>query len=45
MYKKMGMKNITCKLYEGGRHEMINETNREEVMKDIIYWLNKQLVL
>lgn len=29
------------KLYEGGRHEIINETNRAEVYKDIGDWLLK----
>ena len=27
-------------LYPGGRHEMLNETNREEVYEDILHWLN-----
>ena len=30
------------KLYEVGRHEMLNEINKEEVMKDIISWLNER---
>lgn len=29
-----------CKVYEGARHELLNETNREEVSTDIITWLN-----
>ncbi len=28
------------RLYPGGRHEMLNETNYEEVQKDILDWLN-----
>ncbi|MDP4091097.1 MAG: alpha/beta hydrolase [Bacillota bacterium] len=39
-YKSYGIKDITYKLYKDGRHEMLNETNRYEVMKDIIHWLN-----
>ena len=35
-YINLGVKNVSCKLYEGGRHEMLNEINKEEVMKDII---------
>ena len=41
-YVNLGVKNVSCKLYEGGRHEMLNEINKEEVMKDIISWLNER---
>lgn len=39
-YKNLGIKDIKYKLYKDGRHEMLNETNREEVMNDIIKWLD-----
>ncbi len=39
-----GIKNVTKKLYPGGRHEMINETNRDEVMNDILDWIQHQIV-
>ncbi|MEG0856379.1 MAG: alpha/beta hydrolase [Terrisporobacter sp.] len=39
-YRRLGVKDVTCKLYDDGRHEMLNEINKEEVMKDIISWLN-----
>ena len=42
-YKKSDHQNVECKLYENGRHEMLNETNRDEVFQDILSWLNKQL--
>lgn len=42
-YVNLGVKNVSCKLYEGGRHEMLNETNKEEVMTDIISWLDETL--
>jgi alpha-beta hydrolase superfamily lysophospholipase len=32
----------TC-YYSGGRHEMLNETNRDEVTKDIVTWLGRTL--
>lgn len=35
MYRKAGIKNLSLKLYDGARHEILNETNREEVFKDI----------
>lgn len=37
---KVGYKNITKKLYENMRHEVLNEVNREIVYKDIINFLN-----
>ena len=31
------------KLYEGGRHEMLNEANRDEVYRDVLSWLERRL--
>lgn len=42
-YQKIGIKDLTCKLYKDARHEILNETNREEVMADIINWLNHRV--
>lgn len=42
-YIKLGVKDVTCKLYEDGRHELLNEINREEVFEDIICWLNNKI--
>jgi alpha-beta hydrolase superfamily lysophospholipase len=41
-YKDAGMKDIEKLYYPGGRHEMLNEINREEVIGDIIQWLDQQ---
>ncbi|MFY9295541.1 MAG: alpha/beta hydrolase [Caldicoprobacterales bacterium] len=43
MYKSIGMTNISYKIYPGGRHEMLNELNRDEVIEDIITWLNTSI--
>lgn len=40
-YQKIGIKNLTLKLYPGGRHEMFNEINRKEVVTDMMDWINK----
>ena len=40
-FKRAGMKDITIKLYPEGRHEMLNEINREEVYQDILDWIQK----
>ena len=31
---------VTLKVYPGGRHEMLNETNRDEVVGDLRAWLD-----
>ena len=42
-YKKAGINDLTLKIYEGGRHEMLNEINKEEVEQDFINWLNHRI--
>lgn len=42
-YKNAGIENLTLKLYKEGRHEMLNEINKEEVEKDVLNWLNKMI--
>jgi hypothetical protein len=34
---------ISYRLYKNGRHEILNESNRDEVERDLITWLNGQL--
>ncbi len=43
MYKNTGISDISMKLYEGARHEILNEINKDEVYNDILNWLNKHL--
>lgn len=38
-----GSANPEIKLYEGARHEIYHETNREEVIGDLLDWLERQL--
>jgi alpha-beta hydrolase superfamily lysophospholipase len=33
---------VTVTLYPGARHEILNETNRDEVTADIIGWLTER---
>lgn len=42
--QEAGLENITLTLYEGGRHELINETNRDEVMRDIFRWIEEEVL-
>ena len=39
-YKSAGLA-VTLKVYPGGRHEMLNETNRAEVVADLRAWLDR----
>ena len=41
--KDAGVQNIECKLYPGARHELLVETNKQEVFADIADWLDRQL--
>lgn len=38
-YKKCGYQDVEIKLYEGDRHEILNETDRDRVYEDIRLWL------
>jgi alpha-beta hydrolase superfamily lysophospholipase len=40
-WKATGAKDITYDLYKDGRHEMLNEINREEVINNCIQWIRK----
>jgi len=41
--KSAGVRDIDCKLYPEGRHEMLNETNRLEVYGDLLAWLDSRI--
>lgn len=42
-FEKHGTRDLSLKLYAGGRHEMHNELNREEVFSDVLAWLEKHI--
>jgi alpha-beta hydrolase superfamily lysophospholipase len=44
-YRAAGIANVSEKYYPGGRHEMLNETNRDEVMRDLVSWLQKTIIV
>lgn len=43
MYRDLQLTEVQSKLYPGARHELLNETIRDEVTGDIIQWLNQRL--
>lgn len=38
---RAGGLDVTARYYEGARHEVLNETNRDEVTADIVAWLDR----
>jgi alpha-beta hydrolase superfamily lysophospholipase len=42
-YRANGVEDINVKSYPGGRHEMLNETNRDEVHQHVVDWLDSQV--
>jgi alpha-beta hydrolase superfamily lysophospholipase len=40
-YRDAGISNLTTDFYAGGRHEMLNETNRDEVVANLANWIEK----
>ncbi|XVX20089.1 alpha/beta hydrolase [Actinomycetota bacterium] len=42
-YQKAGIQDVSMWLYPGARHELFNETNRDEVVDDLIGWLDSHL--
>jgi alpha-beta hydrolase superfamily lysophospholipase len=42
-YRAAGLRRVTHRFHAGGRHEMFNETNRKEVVAELIAWLDRAL--
>lgn len=40
-YRKAGIKDVATDFYAGGRHEMLNETNRDEVVTNLKNWVER----
>ncbi|MGW5862695.1 alpha/beta fold hydrolase [Streptomyces sp. NPDC055239] len=43
-YRYVGLDDLTWRGYEGARHEILNETNRDEVQEDLRDWLDKRVL-
>lgn len=41
-YQKLGYKKIDCILYEDCRHELLNEINSEDIMNDLVKWIDSR---
>lgn len=42
MLKNVGIEDIEIKLFKDGRHEMLNEINKDEVFKFILNWIEQK---
>lgn len=40
IYSEAGLVDVALKIYDGARHEVLNETNRDEVTADILDWIS-----
>ena len=38
-FKKAGIRDLSIKLYHGLRHEILNETGKQYVYRDVLDWL------
>lgn len=43
-YEAAGLTDVTARLYLEGRHEMLNEINRDEVIAELLAWLDDRVV-
>lgn len=42
-YKAAGIRDVTLRLYSGDRHELLNETDREQVIRDLYHWMEDRV--
>jgi len=42
-YRDAGIKDLTVRVYPGARHEILNETNRAEVVAELLAWAEKAI--
>jgi alpha-beta hydrolase superfamily lysophospholipase len=40
-YRAAGLSDVTVRVYDDGRHEILNELNRAEVIDDLLQWLHR----
>ncbi len=40
-YRKAGLTRVESKFYPDARHELLNETNREEVTRELLEWMSR----
>ncbi len=43
VYRAVGIRNVDLRVYDGARHELFNEINRDEVTADLLAWLEGEV--
>lgn len=41
LFRRVGLQDVTTQVWPGARHEILNETNREEVEDHLVSWLRR----
>lgn len=44
LMRSCGARDVELKMYPGARHELLNETNRQQVMDDVANWLARKAI-
>ena len=42
-YKKAGINDVSSKIYPKARHELLNEINKDDIISEVINWINDKL--
>jgi alpha-beta hydrolase superfamily lysophospholipase len=42
-YAAAGLTDVTVRTYPGARHEVLNETNRDQIIGELITWIDRVL--
>jgi alpha-beta hydrolase superfamily lysophospholipase len=40
-YAAAGLTDVTVRIYPGARHEILNETNRDDVLSEVVEWIDR----
>lgn len=43
-YEKAGIGDVSLKIYEEDRHEVLNELDRDQVYRDVLSWLDAKVM-
>ncbi|WP_294395627.1 alpha/beta hydrolase, partial [uncultured Clostridium sp.] len=43
LYKEHGVKDVSINIYDGARHNILQETNKDEVFEDCIKWIMERI--
>ena len=43
LYMHLGIEDVKMNLYEGCRHEILNETDKQVVFEDLLAWMNVRI--